>query len=950
MSANGPKKTVSREAVLERLQGLSLPANVGGPTFSDRDWACFEVAAVLAYFRPDQFRLPSALEPEPFGTFSCVVKECRPIRDESGAECLTLGKELRRRALQRLGSRSAIENLLVSIAPRPENTLQQVFESYVCGTAKSLDAQSGEELRCTLDVIDWLWGLDIPLPRPGEVTKRIEIQSLLEPLRQLVGSSFVGRARELDLLREYVQALPPESAYDVFRRAVKWNSAEAPLLIYGEGGVGKSTLVAKFLLDHAVSQLDPFPFAYLDFDRVDLSPENPISLLAEIVRQISLEFPRSFILGNSLVRRWKDKLASSADPSDTRALEGDDIGAEVGAALDIRPFVQELAHFLWRDYFITRPFLLVIDTFEEIQYRGIDVTEEFFQFLEELQRHLPRLKVVLSGRTSTRDLRLELRRWKELAEIRLDVLDATHALELLRLHGITDVTQAQSVLKQVGTNPLSLTLALCVLDADTGTPDMDGIVDAANRAVAISDSVVQGRLYRRILGHVHCEEVRRIAQFAVVLRRIDAPVMQQVLAEPVGITVDEQSFWETLFEEFRREIALVTDNGDGSVHFRSDLRRTMLALLTNDDNSAGIMKQIHGGAVRFYEAQEGVLARAEEIYHRLCLGQSSDKIAARWLPGIEDHLRGVLDELPMDAQPILASRIGAEIDPRAWQRASQVDWERYAIRRSRILLNLGKPEKLLALLHKRQDRTAGSMLYAAEARALAALGRWSEALAVAERGIASALDSTLSAALPELVLLTAEAQAALGHRDEALETLVRVENLHERTNNLPRLLEVELTRARIFRHEGDSQRCESADRAMFHLSSMSGAQAMSHTSLLRRILAELGDCRADLWKTIARLCGLGLSLSPERTTIVEIFKRWDEQASRATGAAAGVLAGEAGIQSGTQGIDSWKHFVETARLNELDTVADALIERKAIPECLLIEFTGLMRRMYRMDS
>src|SRR6185437_4573035 len=70
---------------------------------------------------------------------------------------------------------------------------------------------------------------------------------------------------------------------------------QPPLLICGPGGVGKSTLVAKFVIDHydSIDTADRFPFAYLSFDRAALNPEQPSSLIREIIRQISLEYPEA---------------------------------------------------------------------------------------------------------------------------------------------------------------------------------------------------------------------------------------------------------------------------------------------------------------------------------------------------------------------------------------------------------------------------------------------------------------------------------------------------------------------------------------------------------------------------------------------------------------------------------------------------------------------------------
>ena len=106
----------------------------------------------------------------------------------------------------------------------------------------------------------------------------------------------VDRANELQMLRDYVGVLPAASKLGSVWRFVKeqWYSLSErpPLLVYGPGGVGKSTLIAKFILDHVGSAGGPqLPFVYLDFDRPGISANSPLTLLMEAVRQLGAQFP-----------------------------------------------------------------------------------------------------------------------------------------------------------------------------------------------------------------------------------------------------------------------------------------------------------------------------------------------------------------------------------------------------------------------------------------------------------------------------------------------------------------------------------------------------------------------------------------------------------------------------------------------------------------------------------
>ena len=51
----------------------------------------------------------------------------------------------------------------------------------------------------------------------------------------------------------------------------------------------------------------------------------------------------------------------------------------------------------------TAPFLLVLDTFEVVQYRSQVIVASLLEFLQLFQKHVPRLRTVLSGRVPLND-------------------------------------------------------------------------------------------------------------------------------------------------------------------------------------------------------------------------------------------------------------------------------------------------------------------------------------------------------------------------------------------------------------------------------------------------------------------------------------------------------------------------------------------------------------------
>jgi hypothetical protein len=120
--------------------------------------------------------------------------------------------------------------------------------------------------------------------------REIGMRRLFAPLERMVGESpgsadvrrdrFFGRHAELEKLRSYVGVVRADSllqqANRAFSRASGSLFGRAPLTVWGVGGVGKTTLIAKFMLEHVRAAEWRFPFAYLDFDRPTVSARKAV--------------------------------------------------------------------------------------------------------------------------------------------------------------------------------------------------------------------------------------------------------------------------------------------------------------------------------------------------------------------------------------------------------------------------------------------------------------------------------------------------------------------------------------------------------------------------------------------------------------------------------------------------------------------------------------------------
>ena len=616
-----------------------------------------------------------------------------------GGQRRALTSEARKRTLRRLNTIAAMRAALPPAADRPTDVVQQTIVHWLSGQPTPLDRQSAEELSATLQVIDWFGETELKhqLPPATSVRARVEWEALLQPLRSLAGPSFRGRSVELATLSTYVRSRPADQG----------EQTRPPLLIFGPGGMGKSTLLARFVLDH----VNVIPFVYLDSDRPGLSAEEPLTLLAEAVRQLGLQFAERGASAELLRRRWLARVTDSyaaRTQSERRTLGRADALQEFGV------FVRDDLGL--RDQTV----LVVLDTFEEVQYRSAAAVDEVFGFIGEIQRELPRVRTVIAGRNQARELGAEP---MEIAE-----LDDESAESLLESFGVPTASVRAKLARLLHGNPLSLRLAAEVVRSNQ---------DALESIEQLSDDTeIQGVLYNRVLGHIHQDDVRTIAHPGLILRRITADIIQHVLAEPCGLGPVDKTRAEALWSQLEKELALVTREGDVLRH-RTDVRRVMLPALKKD--RVETVRLVHEAAVRYYTPFADAARRAEELYHRLSLGERWEVIEQRWLPGVEASLGGAVDELDDRMRRQLATRLRIELADDNWESFEQPEWEAYVAKRVEDLLRLDRPLDAIRILRRRSTRLPGSALHWLHSRALFRIGHRLEAFELAQQVIGAAL-------------------------------------------------------------------------------------------------------------------------------------------------------------------------------------------------------------------
>lgn len=937
-----PPTKWSLDTVAQKLAALS-PMTIEQSEQSEEQTspivrALRKAAAVVLYFEPYKLIPYGYLSPATDeAALEQLLDNSTLAYDEKNQPRWTLKLEIRRTALKELIEwgelTEAIETSRKSLPDSLKYALQDALLACCSGNITSLGEQNLEQLTATLTAVEWLDQITQGLPSRDGIARRIERHNLLKPFHHLVGEHFRGRAAELQTLRDYVGVLPADSVYQSVRRSIENIFSlheKPPLLIHGPGGMGKSTLVAKFILEHAQLAAENLrlPFAYIDFDRPGLLVQEPLTILLEAVKQLGSQFPHVSSWCDELRARWLKQLAEMSENARPFASSSNrqNRRQSFGSIRNRGRFLDEFTSLVNDLKKPNVPLLLVLDTFEEAQYRSRHSIEELWKFLNELQGVVPRLRTVLAGRAPVTEFKTQ--------NLSLGNLDEEATRGFLNYYGVSDQELTQKVFRQIGGNPLSLRLAASVLERETA--GNEGVQDLTTRRfffLSLQDNLIQGQLYKRILGHIHNPDVRRLAHPGLVLRRLTPELIERVLAEPCGVIIQGNWHAQELFEEFRREVSLVSPSDDGALRHRPDVRRVMLELLNNDEPQK--VAEIHRRTADFYREQPGAVARAEEIYHLLALGTDTQTVDALWMEGVELYLHNAVEELPITARPFLASRLGIDIDEQIWQQADLESWERRVERQAEELLVSGNVEAALKILRERTERSPASPLFALEAQAAESLQMFDEAKKIIEVGIRSISEADDSHRLLDLLLISTRLDEKTGDFGTAFRKLRETVQLARNVKNLSAQVVLLTSQLRMIRTgaTGDAAVAEQTlAQATDFLRQTSNTHWFALPDLFRSLGSEIGATNPEIFADIIKATGIGKIGNRQKESLAFIFAEWDEQISRAEGSESGVLARRAGLLKKDENLrQPWLNFFLRAETGERDKIIAFALENNSLP-------------------
>jgi tetratricopeptide (TPR) repeat protein len=902
MSAFGPTQSRHTPISLVSLQQRLAALELENTRLRDGDRDLVEplaCAATLATFDPRELLAAFGMATDATNLERLRIHADDTRRNGLDAARWRLTQAARRRALTVVGEPTRLRELRWRVRIPAPASLQRMADLLLEGATPPPTLAIGE-LAALVEAHAWYAGVLPWLPPADLLRRRLAMAELLEPMQRLIGDHFVGRKHELNRLTDYVGILKSDgmvgalgvSVRRFVRRARRSLLSDPPLFVVGPGGVGKSSLMARFILDHVDLAGDaPLPFVLVDFDRAQVEPTLPLSLLLAALQQLRVQFPAH---ADAMVRMSESLTQHMRARDEEEYTKSYSLQESV-----VMDFAKQVDTMLGgRDE--STPLLWVLDTFEEPQRMGESTVGPLWELMDTLQRHLPRLRLVVCGRVAPPSFHWDL--------VPLDEFDQPSALAYLRqrLSQIgaadrADETTLVRVISMVGRSPLVLRLAArLIAEAD---PQLLMRKMRGERILAF--------LFHRVLEHIRVheqldaeervdkaeraklqDELARLVFPGLAVRRITPGVIRHVLAKPCGVELRDAGHAERLFKALRQQVDIVEPGDDEddepSLLHRSDLRRMMLRDL---EARAGTrtLERIARRAVRHHQSIGTPSHRAEEIYHRLRLVQTESTIRARWQPEVQPYLLGALDEMERPSmRNLLADLLGVTLDAQTLKNAAQEDWERQTERRAAEYLRAGSPTRAIQSLQERPQRLVASPLLGLEAQAWHLLGDFERAAALAQRAFDECIESgdTTAACYAALLLALAEEadgalEAAHAHATEALE-------LARPLGDQILLLRVDVTLLRLGRRLGSPD--EELAALVQQLNALLEADTMRglrrRPALLRELLAEIGERNQRLLRIGIDVLGVDLPSIDAADELGLTLEIWAAQAPKMAAEAA----------------------------------------------------------------
>jgi GTPase SAR1 family protein len=462
----------------------------------------------------------------------------------------------------------------------------------------------------------------------------------------ILSNRFIGREKELSILSDFA------IREDLNAQAWRWEG----LLLTGLGGVGKTTLLAKFVLELLTSH--QATTVLLDFDRPGIDMLDTTWLELEISNQVGRQYLT---------------ISSDLEHSRSNAFENQEeygVESRLEQARSFNSVISDVREMLLRLRLQNKPFILILDTVEEVSQRAL--ISNMHEWLNDLCSYLSPipLKVVISGRLFENQMSEVLSISKIPTKIELKEFDAIIAESFLIHQGLSESDSSRLVaLQLLPLRPLELKLiAKLINNGSTSIEQLEQDFKNADKSQNLNDLFVS-IVYQRVLRRLHGDPLlSKLAYPGLILRFITPDIIKFVLrpALRLGEISDEKS--NDLTEMLWSFSWLAYKSDTGEVWHRKDIRRTMLKLMIGKEPKK--VASIRAAAIKYFENVNTPKTKAEALYHKLMMVKDQNDTVTFDLPSLKvayPFIAVDIADLPIYSTVVLNYAVNNRVNVNEWQ-------------------------------------------------------------------------------------------------------------------------------------------------------------------------------------------------------------------------------------------------------------------------------------------
>ncbi|HUQ01682.1 MAG TPA: hypothetical protein VM261_04265 [Kofleriaceae bacterium] len=454
-----------------------------------------------------------------------------------GAPRWVLKPSLRRRLLADF---NPAKNLpLPPAASTHESKSGKLLRTWLAGKLTDLPQTIQKQPDALRQVAGWLSDSERVVPKARQVLRGLALDELRAKYERTASKQFVGRKNELYRLEKLTHHDP-------------WIA-----IVAAPGGMGKSALLAKFLLRQKAFTANGPIAIVLDLDNPGLTPSRPDLAYAEMARQAAIQVDD--------FESVEKELRDNADGAETSTERHPDSGGYNDLHTD------SLGRSMFERLVKTgRAVFLALDTFERPRQAIPKLLDTFLERLitnvrtaTQSQQRPDAVRLIVAGRGPIDSKALVATGAKT---IELGPLDRDRAAKLLAELDV-ESKYIHQVLDRFDAAPLTLRLAAQALDR--GASEIlndDDAMEAVRRARG------NGYLQLRILDHLPTERLAEVAKRALLLGTITPRRIQTIVGPLLKPHVGETEADE-LFQDLAKVVEIVTfaDAAERSLVLREEV-------------------------------------------------------------------------------------------------------------------------------------------------------------------------------------------------------------------------------------------------------------------------------------------------------------------------------------------------------------------------------------------